>query len=141
MRGPSTRSSAAAIAPLALPQPKTNTERHDARVGSMASRSSERSTSGATSAAASAARQMACASSRARGDNVGHSRRATALPRHAERWGVWGAMSGPPILLGETAELLQALSGFAKHVVRLREAEPDLRAAELGMRIERRAGH
>src|SRR5690242_13852324 len=141
MRGPSARSIAAAIAPLALPQPNTSTERHDRRRESTDRPCSECSTSGTTSAAASAACQMDSAASRAGGDTGGHSRRAAALPRHAERWGVWGAMSAPPIVADKATELLQALSLFAKHIVRLREAEPYLRATELAMGVERRAGH
>src|SRR5436309_10719329 len=101
---------------------------------------------------------MAGAASRA-GSDVGESGRATALPgrdgrpgglggtRRApgspgrdERWGVWGAISGPPIL-NESAELLYALSGFPEHVVGLRKTEADLGAAELGVGVERRARH
>src|SRR5919201_6539572 len=64
MRWPSARSSAAAMAPLALPQPKTITWRQEGWVGSTLRRPSARSTSGPTFPAASAARQIACAAAR-----------------------------------------------------------------------------
>src|SRR6266568_6085786 len=32
-------------------------------------------------------------------ESVGDSRSATASPGRSERWGVWGAMSGPPTFL------------------------------------------
>src|SRR5688572_22557071 len=105
-------STARAIAPLALPQPKTSTRGGHGRPPTTSwepSRRTTREISGATSPAASAARQMAPAASRARS--------------------------------GKRAESLQALSGFAENVVGLREAKPDLRAAELGVRVERRSGH
>jgi hypothetical protein len=37
------------------------------------------------------------------------SRGATALPRRPERWGVWGAMSGPPMFTVTEEEPMKAI--------------------------------
>src|SRR5687768_9616776 len=112
MRSPRTCSAASAMAPLALPQPNRRTRDGHGR-SPMKMWSPSRRRTRVTSG-------------------------LTSPAASAARQMAWAASRADS---DKRAELLQALSRFPEHVVGLREAEPDLRAAEVGVRIERRAGH
>src|SRR5688500_13890109 len=112
MRCPTSCSAASAMAALAMPQPKTRKRGGPGR---------------------SPAKRWSRSRRRTRVTSGLTSPAASAARQMA-----WAASRADS---DKRAELLQALSRFPEHVVGLREAEPDLRAAEVGVRIERRAGH